>query len=114
MEEEIKIAKMIEEKQKEKEDLIEIRTVEEIVSRRFHKYLKVFENKKSKRIWMRKIWDHAINLREVFVPKKKEISVVKNREGKGSGVFEELDKKGVYLTIKITTDITSILCAKEE
>ena len=110
MEEEIKIAKMI----KEKEDLMEIRTVEEIVSRRFYKYLKVFEKKKSKRMWIRKIWDYAIDLREVFVLKKKEISVVKNREGRGSGVFEESNKKGVYLTIKITIDIISILCAKEE
>jgi len=33
---------MIEEK---KEDLIEIRTVEEMVPRRFYKYLKVFEKK---------------------------------------------------------------------
>ena len=73
MEEEIKIAKMIEEKQEEKEDLMEIRTVEAIVSRRFHKYLKVFEKKKSKRMWMRKIWDYAIDLREVFVLKKRNI-----------------------------------------
>ena len=43
VEEEIEIARMIEEKQKEKEDLIEIRMVEEMFSRRFHKYLKIFE-----------------------------------------------------------------------
>ena len=61
----MKIARMIEEKQEEEENLIEIRTVEKIVSRRFHKYLKVFEKKKSERIPMRKIWDHAIDLREV-------------------------------------------------
>ena len=36
---------MIEEKQKEEKDLIEIRMVEEIVLRRFHKYLKMFEKK---------------------------------------------------------------------
>jgi len=65
MEKEMKIARMIEEKQEEEENLIEIRTVEKIVSRRFHKYLKVFEKKKSERIPMRKIWDHAIDLREV-------------------------------------------------
>jgi len=44
---------MIKEKQEKKEDLIEIRIVEEIVSRRFHKYLKVFEKKESKRIPIR-------------------------------------------------------------
>ena len=51
VEEEMEIARIIEKKQEE--DLIEIRMVEEIVSRRFHKYLKVFE-KKLKRIPMRK------------------------------------------------------------
>ena len=46
---------MIEEKQEEKKDLIEIRTVEEIVLRRFHQYLKMFEKEKSERMLMRKI-----------------------------------------------------------
>ena len=64
---------MIEEKQEEEEDLIKIRTVEEIISRRFYKYLKMFEKKESERIPMRKIWDHVIDLREGFVPKKGKI-----------------------------------------
>ena len=45
---------IIEEKQEEEKDLIEIRTVEEMVSRRFHKYLKVFEKKESERMPTRK------------------------------------------------------------
>jgi len=44
--------------------------VEEMVPRRFHKYLKVFKKKESERMPMRKTWDHAIDLREGFVPKK--------------------------------------------
>jgi len=36
----MKIARMIEEKQEEEEDLIEFRTVEEIVFKRFYKYFK--------------------------------------------------------------------------
>jgi len=64
---------MVEEKQKEEKDLIKIRTVEEMVSRRFYKYLKVFEKKRLERILIRKIWDYAIDLREKFVPKKRKI-----------------------------------------
>ena len=45
VEEKIEIARMIEEKQKEEEDLIKIRMVEEIVPRRFYKYLKMFKKK---------------------------------------------------------------------
>jgi len=58
-------------------DLIEIRMVEEIVLRRFHEYLKVFEKKESERMPMKKTWDHAINLRKGFVLKN-DISIVKN------------------------------------
>ena len=50
----MEIAKIIEENQEEKKDLIEIRTVEEMVSRKFHKYLKMFEKKKLERMPTRK------------------------------------------------------------
>ena len=80
VEEEIETARMIEEKQEEEEDLIKIKTVEEIISRRFHKYLKMFEKKESERIPMRKIWDHAIDLREGFVPKKGKIYLLSRVE----------------------------------
>ena len=40
-EEQIEIANMIKKRQDKEEDLIEIRTVEEIVPRRFYKYLKL-------------------------------------------------------------------------
>jgi len=56
-EEEIAIARIVEEKEEgrdEKEDLIKLKTVEEMVIKRFHKYLKVFEKKESERMLMRK------------------------------------------------------------
>ena len=67
------IARIVEEKENEQEDLIELRMTEEMVPRRFHKYLKVFEKKDSERMPMRKTWDHVIDLREGFVPKKGKI-----------------------------------------
>ena len=71
--EEMRIARIIIKKQEEEVDLIEIRIVEEIVPRRFHKYLKMFKKKKSERMPMRKTWGHAIDLRKGFVPKKRKI-----------------------------------------
>lgn len=44
---------------------------------------------------MRKMWDHAIDLKEGFIPRKEE-------------VYSEVDKKEVDLTIKVTTDYTGI------
>ena len=52
----------------------------------------------------RKMGDHVIDLKERFVLRKE----------KGSeGVYSEADKKEVYLTDKVTTDCTSILCREE-
>ena len=62
IEEEKTIARIIEEKEEEEEDLIELRATDKIVPRRFHKYLKMFEKKNSERMPTRKAWDHAIDL----------------------------------------------------
>ena len=68
--EEIAIARIVAEKE---EDLIELRAIDEMVPRQFHKCLKVFEKKDSERMLTRKAWNHVIDLREGFVPKKGKI-----------------------------------------
>jgi len=45
-------------------------TVEELVLKRFWKWRKVFEKAESERMPVRKPWDHAIELKEEFVPRK--------------------------------------------
>ena len=80
VEEEMKIARMIKEKEEEEKNLIEIRMVEEIVLRRFHKYLKIFEKKESEMMLTRKTWDHAIDLREEFILKKGKIYLLSRIE----------------------------------
>ena len=47
IEEEKTIARIMKEKEKEEENLIELRAIDEIVLRWFYKYLKVFEKKNS-------------------------------------------------------------------
>ena len=54
IEKEKTIVRIIAEKKDEEKDWIELRVTEEIVSQRFHKYLKVFEKKNSERMLMRK------------------------------------------------------------
>jgi len=80
IEEEKIIARIMKEKEEEEEDLIELRTTEEMVPQRFHKYLKMFEKKDSERMPMRKTWDYAIDLREGFVPKKGKIYLLSRVE----------------------------------
>ena len=74
--EEIVVVRIVEEKEEEleeEEELIELRLVEEMVLKWFHRYLKVFEKKESERIPTRKIWDYIIDLKEDFVLKKGKI-----------------------------------------
>ena len=73
VEEEKTIVRIMAEKKDKEEDLIELRMTDEMVPQRFHKYLKMFEKKDSERMLMRKAWDHAIDFREGFVPKKDKI-----------------------------------------
>jgi len=54
--------------------------VEEIVSRMFHKYFKIFEKKELERMPMRKTWDHVIDLRKGFVLKKRKIYLLSRIE----------------------------------
>ena len=48
------IERIMEEKEEEVEDLIELRVTDEMVPRWFHKYLKVFEKKDLERMLIRK------------------------------------------------------------
>ena len=96
IEEEKTIARIMEEKEEEKADLIELRVTDEIVPQRFHKYLKVFEKKDSERMPMRKAWDHTIDLRERFVPKKGKIYPLLRVEREKVQEFVKDLEEGVY------------------
>jgi len=61
---------MIEEKFDE-EIKLDREKVKEIVPQKFHKWLKSFGKVELERILTRKPWDHAINLKEDFIPRKR-------------------------------------------
>jgi len=69
--------------------------VRKMVPQRFHKWLKVFKKVKSERILVRKPWDHAINLREDFVPRKERTYLMSREEKEVVREFvEEQLRKG--------------------
>jgi len=51
---------------REEEVKVDHRKIEEIVPQKFLKWRKVFGKVESERIPMRKIWDHVIDLKEMF------------------------------------------------
>jgi len=51
------------------------------VLEKFHKWIKVFGKKQSERMPTRKLWDHAIEVKKGFVPKKGKVYPL-SREGR--------------------------------
>jgi len=65
---------------REEEMEVDHRKVEEMVPKRFHKWLKVFGKVKSERMLVRKVWDHAINLRDNFKASKARVYSLSRNE----------------------------------
>jgi len=53
-----------------------------LVPRKFWKWKKVFGKKESERMPVRKVWDHVIELKKGFVPKREECIHCRERKGK--------------------------------
>ena len=51
--------------------------------------------------------------RRICAKEGQDLPIVKSRERGGTGVCEGSAEEEVHWAIKITTDITSVLCAKE-
>jgi len=71
------------------------RKIEEMVPRKFLKWRKVFRKVESERILTRKIWDHAIDLKETFKPWKGKIYLLsKNEREEVQNFVEDQLRKG--------------------
>ena len=52
----------------------------ELVPEKFHKWIKVFGKKQSERMPMRKMWDHVIDVKKGFVPRKGKVYPLSREE----------------------------------
>ena len=77
------------------------------------KLRKVFGKKKSERMPVRKAWDHAIELKEGFMPKKKKVYSLSREERGGIGICGGPTKKRVYLTFQVTPNFASTFCSQK-
>ena len=70
------------------------RKIEEIVLQKFLKWKRMFGKVKSEKMLIKKIWDHAINLKEIFKPRKGRIySLSKNEKEKVQKFMEDQLRK---------------------
>jgi hypothetical protein len=59
---------------------VEGKSAKELVPEKYHEYLSVFEKKESERMPLRKPWDHGIELKEGFMPKKSKVYPLSPKE----------------------------------
>ena len=72
-------------------------TLKKLVPKRFWRWGKVFRKRKSKRIPVQKTWDHAIELKEGFTPKKEKMYSLSREEREEVQVFVEDQLRKGYI-----------------
>jgi len=65
---------------KEKEVVRSEVKAKKLVPEKFYKWIKVFGKKQSERMLTRKLWDHAIDIKEGFVPRKGNVYLLSREE----------------------------------
>jgi len=71
--------------------------LKKLVSKRFWRWGKVFGKKKLERIPVQKTWDHAIELKEGFIPKKRKIYSLSREEREEMQAFVEDQLRKEYI-----------------
>ena len=68
---------------------------------KFHQWIKVFGKKQSERILIRKVWDHAIEMKEGFMPRKGKVYPLSREEREEVREFikEQLRKGYIQLFV---------------
>ena len=89
-EEEKKEVKKVEKDKDEK-------TLKRLVPKRFWKWKKVFGKRESERMPVQKMWDHAIELKEGFTPKKKKVYSLSREERREVQAFVEDQLRKGYI-----------------
>ena len=73
------------------------KTAEELVPKKYHQYLKVFLKEELERMPIRKPWDHTIELKETFKPKKGRLIPLSHEEQEEVSAFiDDQLRKGLF------------------
>jgi len=85
----------------EEEEVVKSETeAKKLVPEKFHRWIKVFRKKQSERMPTRKLWDHAIDIKEGFMPRKGKVYPLsrEEREEVREFVKEQLRKGYIWLS----------------
>jgi hypothetical protein len=86
----------------------------DLVPKTYHQYLKVFSKKESERMPIRKPWDHAIDLKDTFKPKKGRLILLSPEEQKevSDVIDNQLSKK--YFRPSKSEQTSPVFCVPEK
>jgi len=89
--------------------------VEDMVPTRFHTYLLVFKKKELERLPLHKPWDHGIETKSGFQPKKSKVYALspKEQEEVDDFINEQLRKGYIQPSKSPQTYLTNIFCSKK-
>ena len=87
-----------------------------MVPEKFHEWIKVFGKKQSERMSTRKIWNHAIDMKEGFMPKKRKVYSLsrEEREEVKEFVKEQLRKEYIRPSKSPQTALVFFVGKKDE
>ena len=93
---------------------VDYRKIEEMVPQKFLKQRKVFGKVESERMPMRKIWDHAIDLKKIFKPKKGRIyPLSRNKREEVQNFIEDQLRKG-YIRLSKSPQMSPVFFIRKK
>jgi len=100
---------------REEEVKADYRKIEEMVLQKFLKWRKVFGKVESERMPTRKVWDHAIDLKEMFKPKKRRIyPLLKNKREEVQNFVNDQLRKGYIRPSKSSQTLPVFFVGKKD
>jgi len=100
---------------REKEIEADHRKVEEMVPKRFYKWLKVFGKVESEKMLVRKVWDHVIDLNNDFKASKVRVySLSRNEKEEVQKFVDEHLKKGYIRPSKLSQTLPVFFVGKKD
>ena len=100
----------------EEEEAVKLEAeAKKMVSEQFHRWIKIFSKKQLERIPTQKIWDHVINMKEEFVPRKGKVYLLSKEEKEEVDEFirEQLRKGYIRLSKSPQTALVFFIGKKD-
>jgi len=79
-----------------------------LVPEKFHEWIKVFGKKQSERMPMRKVWDHAIDVKKGFVPRKGKVYLLSREEREEVREFIQEQLRKGYIWLSKSSQMASV------